>query len=104
MPLCEEFSLSLSAKIMAVPQTPASTLAVTASLYVGDLSPYTTENDLYEAFNNESKTLASVRVCRDTNTGRSLCYGYVNFVNTDDGTSLVFIIDETEIGDFDFTL
>ncbi|KAL6141869.1 hypothetical protein ACLB2K_060155 [Fragaria x ananassa] len=69
---------------MAAPQTPATTLPVTASLYVGDLSPYTTENDLHEAFNNENKTVASVRVCRDTNTGRSLCYGYVNFINTDD--------------------
>ncbi|PRQ43716.1 putative polyadenylate binding protein [Rosa chinensis] len=69
---------------MAVPQTPATALAVMASLYVGDLSPYITETELYEAFENEKKTLASVRVCRDTNTGRSLCYGYANFSNTDD--------------------
>lgn len=75
---------------MAVPQTPTTTLAVTASLYVGDLHPYTTDTELYEAFNNENRTVASVRVCRDTTTGRSLCYGYVNFVNTDDGTVFPF--------------
>lgn len=77
---------------MAVPQTPATALTVMASLYVGDLSPYITETELYEAFDNEKKTLASVRVCRDTNTGRSLCYGYANFSSTDDGTVLISLL------------
>lgn len=82
---------------MAVPQTPTTTLAVTASLYVGDLHPYTTDTELYEAFNNENRTVASVRVCRDTTTGRSLCYGYVNFVNTDDAIRAIEMKNNTDL-------
>lgn len=63
----------------AVPATPAS-------LYVGDLHPDVNDGVLYEAF-KEFKTLASVRVCLDSSTGRSLCYGYVNFVSPQDGNS-----------------
>lgn len=63
---------------MAVSQT------VTASLYVGDLHPDMTDGQLYDAF-SQFKSLASVRVCRDTSSGRSLGYGYVNFLSTDDG-------------------
>ncbi|XP_057785698.1 polyadenylate-binding protein 7 [Salvia miltiorrhiza] len=61
----------------------AAVTATPASLYVGDLHPDVTEGMLYEAF-NEFKTLASVRVCLDSSTGRSLCYGYVNFVSPQD--------------------
>ncbi|GMH09878.1 hypothetical protein Nepgr_011719 [Nepenthes gracilis] len=58
----------------------ASTVpAAPASLYVGDLHPDITDGQLFDAF-SEFKSLASVRVCRDSSSGKSLRYGYVNFI------------------------
>jgi polyadenylate-binding protein len=61
-----------------------SVAATPASLYVGDLHPDVSDGQLHEAF-SDFKTLASVRICRDSSTGRSLCYGYVNFLSPQDG-------------------
>ncbi|XP_016468645.1 polyadenylate-binding protein 7-like [Nicotiana tabacum] len=62
---------------MAIPPPP------TASLYVGDLHHDVTDGQLFDAF-SEFESLVSVRVCHDLTTGRSLCYGYVNFISPHD--------------------
>ncbi|XP_050227710.1 polyadenylate-binding protein 7 isoform X2 [Mercurialis annua] len=69
---------------MAVPSsTTLSAVTAPASLYVGELHGDVSDGQLFDAF-SEFKSLTSVRICRDSSTGRSLCYGYVNFISPHD--------------------
>ncbi|ANB14119.1 polyadenylate-binding protein [Sugiyamaella lignohabitans] len=62
----------------------AAAAANSASLYVGELDPSITEAMLFEVF-NQIGPVASIRVCRDAVTRRSLGYAYINYHNTQDG-------------------
>ena len=69
------------------------------SLYVGDLHVDVGEKELSEIFSRVG-SVTSIRICRDTLSGVSRGYGYVNFASPDDGERFCLTI--LFRGDFSF--
>ncbi|KAF9958969.1 Protein phosphatase PP2A regulatory subunit B, partial [Mortierella alpina] len=76
--------------------SPAAPPTASASLYIGELDPSVNEALLFELFNSIGP-VASVRVCRDAVTRRSLGYAYVNFHNVADGERALEALNYTAI-------
>ncbi|KAJ0982368.1 hypothetical protein J5N97_010623 [Dioscorea zingiberensis] len=72
----------------------APPMAPVPALYVGDLHPDVSDSALFEFFSSVGQ-VTSVRVCRDSVTGQSLGYGYVNYISPDHASRAIMDLNHT---------
>ncbi|CAN8259109.1 unnamed protein product [Cochlearia groenlandica] len=70
--------------------------SVLASLYVGDLGPDVTEDDLISKF-SLTVPVVSVHLCRNSVTGKSMCYAYVNFDSPFTASNAMACLNHTDL-------
>lgn len=66
-------------------------------LYVGNLNYGTSDEDLRKTFGAYGE-LSSVAIIMDRETGRSKGFGFVEFVNDEDGKQAIAALDGKEVG------
>ncbi|KAL0914688.1 hypothetical protein M5K25_015056 [Dendrobium thyrsiflorum] len=66
----------------------AAAVSAVPALYIGDLHQDVTDPNLFELFSTIGD-VASVRVCRDSASGCSLGYGYVNYMSEQDAENAI---------------
>jgi len=59
------------------------------SLYVGNLSATTFDNDLFKFFTSKGYKLKNAKVMHDNQTKRSRGFGYLNFYSLEEATRCV---------------
>ncbi|KAJ2457348.1 Protein phosphatase PP2A regulatory subunit B [Coemansia sp. RSA 2424] len=92
----EQASASLPAGVTSDSSSNGNSPFSNMSLYVGELDASVTESMLYELFKIVGP-VASIRVCRDAITRRSLGYAYVNFHSHNDCVEALQNLNYTEI-------
>ncbi|KAL2516303.1 Polyadenylate-binding protein 6 [Forsythia ovata] len=85
-----------AAQPLPPPQPPLADPSQRTSLYVGDLHPEVTENDLLPVFSRVGP-VSSVHLCRDKLSHKSLCYAYVNFKSHSDAHTALTCLNYTEL-------
>ena len=66
-------------------------------LYVGNLSFDATEQDLRELFAADGRTVSSVAIIMDRDTGRSRGFGFVEFANSEDASAAISALDGQDL-------
>ena len=71
---------------------------MTKKLYVGNLPYSTTEDELFELFGTDGRTVSEVALITDRETGRPRGFGFVTMGSEEDAQSAVQALDGASLG------